>query len=34
MTDHFIVIHRWSDSYADYAAYVDHGTPWTGLAWR
>jgi biotin carboxylase len=26
MTDHFIVIHRWSDSYADYAAYVDHGT--------
>lgn len=26
MTDHLIVIHRWSDSYADYASYVDHGT--------
>lgn len=25
MPDHFIVIHRWSDSYADYASYVDHG---------
>ena len=26
MTDHLIVIHRWSDGYADYACYVDHGT--------
>ncbi|HEX4833377.1 MAG TPA: ATP-grasp domain-containing protein [Trebonia sp.] len=26
MTDHIIVIHRWTDNYADYAAYVDHGT--------
>ncbi|GAA0664579.1 hypothetical protein GCM10010193_14920 [Kitasatospora atroaurantiaca] len=26
MTDHLIVIHRWSDRYADYGDYVDHGT--------
>jgi biotin carboxylase len=25
VTEHLIVIHRWSDSYADYASYVDHG---------
>ncbi|WP_283139391.1 ATP-grasp domain-containing protein [Rhizohabitans arisaemae] len=24
MPDHVIVIHRWSDRYADYASYVDH----------
>lgn len=24
--DHLVVIHRWSDSYADYGSYVDHGT--------
>ena len=26
MSEHFIVIHRWSDRYADYGSYVDHGT--------
>ncbi|MFD0530453.1 biotin carboxylase [Kitasatospora arboriphila] len=25
MTDHLIVIHRWTDRYADYGSYVDHG---------
>ncbi|MBP2706963.1 ATP-grasp domain-containing protein [Microbispora sp. RL4-1S] len=25
MPDHIIVIHRWSDRYADYASYADHG---------
>jgi biotin carboxylase len=24
--EHLVVIHRWSDNYADYGSYVDHGT--------
>lgn len=24
--DHIVILHRWSDSYADYGSYVDHGT--------
>ncbi|MFF2809826.1 ATP-grasp domain-containing protein [Streptomyces sp. NPDC058000] len=26
MPDHVLVIHRWTDHYADYAAYLDHAT--------